>query len=63
MANLLSKRLKYFKTEHLSEKYNMLGTNLKWMLLPMNNKGSILYAKKAETCTLKLSVILIMPYR
>ena len=45
MTNLLSKRLKSPKTDHLSEKHNMLGTNLKRMLLPVDNNGSTLYVK------------------
>ena len=63
MANLLPKRLKCPKSEHLSEKHIMLGTSLKWMPLSVNNKGSTWYAKKAEKWTLKLSVILMMSYR
>ena len=62
MANLLSKQM-CPKTDHLSEKHDMQGTNLKWMPLPVNNKGSTLYAKKAEKWILKLPVILMMSYR
>ena len=49
-------------TIYLKNTYSMLETNLKWMFLPVNNKGSTLYAKKAEKWTLKLSVILMMSY-
>ena len=63
MANLLSKQLSCPKTDHSSEKHNMLETNLKWMLLAVNNKGSTLYAKMVKKWTLKLSVILMMSYK
>ena len=45
MANLLSKQLRCPKTDHSSEKHNMLGTNLKWMLLAVNIKGPLYMLK------------------